>query len=220
MLILTGMPRSCTTTMMAYLQMMSGEHIAGLQHSKIDLRLQGRRSYVRGCECTDVNRHCEKFHSGEIKKTEFMKFAEDYWFSTIKYPQFATGGFSEAFESWVEQRPETEVLLMHRNAEEVVDSMERHDMNSIGKGFSESVSILKDRYENFKSTIESLGIPNIELKHDDFLEDPADTIEKLRSLSKLKLIPYQNAIQFYGANGDSPESVWNDWFDKSKVFKK
>ena len=157
------------------------------------------------------------FASDALTQEQFAEEVKAYPYSTIKLPQFATGGFLRGFEVWIEERPDTELLLMHRDPMEVALSMDKNGMQPFGKNVETAAKIVNERYDAFKEILPSQRISYVELKHDDFLDDPDDTLAQLAALSKLKLAPNLKVIEYYGASGDTPKSVWDNWFDKSKV---
>ena len=106
---------------------------------------------------------------------------------------------------------------MHRDPLQVVLSMKKNGMQPFDDDVDAAVAILRERYEAFKRTVTARNISFVELKHADFLDDRDGTLGKLKELSKLKLVPFHKAISYYGMSGDTPESVWDNWFDRSKV---
>lgn len=207
MLIITGTPRSGTTRLAAYLQMM-GQDIRGLW---IPEQMSG------GLEDEQVRRiNKQLLENG--RDQELDKAIREYSVGVIKEPRFATLGNPVLIQTWYAVRPEIKLLVVKRNFHDVGCSLHSSKgIKPIGTSPEEAAKIVETGYNAFLAEIKRLEIPYEQLEFPVFCDQRDHVLEVLQRFGSLQLRPDSEVIRHYNCTMGSPIAVWNQWFDSSKA---
>jgi len=206
LLLITGTPRSGTTAFAAFMQMMGyrvyGTWVKGLMPG--------------GLEDVQVLRINDDIRRGQIENID--NEIQDFDRRVIKDPRFVTLGNTNLIETWFTNRPNIKLLVMIRDFEQVALSMDKTTkINVLNKCHVESARILKKNYQEFIEFIRELKVPFEIIKHPAFIDEFHRISKLLVEFYNCPLDPNSEVIKSNGLVGESPEEIWNEWFDSSKV---
>jgi hypothetical protein len=153
--IITGLPRSGTTRLAAYCQMM-GQPLQGLWMPEV---------WDGGLEDGDVMKinkaMVENGRSAELDAT-----IRGFPRPILKEPRFVTLERPIVIETWFELHPDLRLLIMRRDYVQAGRSLHNSKrIKGFGKDPNEAAAILQRQYELFMQTVRRLAIPHAELEH-------------------------------------------------------
>jgi len=207
LLIITGIPRSATTRMAAYCQMM-GQPLEGTWIPEI---------WAGGLEDDEVKR-INKTILEVGQSAEVAAAIRDFPRPIFKEPRFVTLEQPALVEAWFAHRPELRFLVMRRDFLQAGFSMHNsRRIKPIGRDPEEAAEIFGRQYGLFMDTVRRLNVPYVELEHPYFIRDFNGARSALEDFGGLRLVPNEEVIQRYGKTPGTPEEVWRQWFDEGEV---
>jgi hypothetical protein len=206
LLIITGPPRSGTTRLAAFCQMMGqpleGRWFPGQEGGLEDDRVKPiNKALMTGGLTEEIAARITAFPAPILKEPRFVTLSEHSF-----------------IESWHRVRPELRLLILLRDFEQIGHSLHKsRGVKPIGDTPQVAAEWIAGKYRRFMDGVEALNIPHLILHHPEFVEKFTTVRDVLMKFGGLSLIPNKQTIQAYGLEPGTPEEVWNQWFDREKV---
>lgn len=234
MLFITGAPRSGTSALAKYCEMMGHDPGDAKRHTVVhqvpsfeDIFLHGAPSQgvpvrlgEREClELVDINRAIARVDAADPLVIERIK---RYTRRVAKDPRFISLGTLAIIRTWWQHRPDMRLLVVRRDFRQVGQSLAKWpNIFGFSDNVDENAQKMEDYFHAFMNEVARLGVPNRQVCFPDLIHQFDYVYSILTGFGKLYLEPdseaiFRNGLLSMGSN-DCPKSIWNRWFDPGKV---